>query len=244
MSAEPGRPAFYALAGGGWRDWWTLLHAPYTAWHLAYVVIGAALAPEFAAGRLALLLPAFFLAVGVAAHALDEAHGRPLGTRIPGSVLRGAATVSLLGALALGGLGAAWWQPWLAVFIVVGGSLVCAYNLELAGGRFHTDAWFALGWGAFPLLTAYFATAEKLRVEAIVGALAAAALSHAQRRMSTQARNVRRQVVGVSGSFDLRGGAREPITREALLAPAEAALGAMTLGVCALALALVLMRVS
>ena len=29
------RPAFYAAAPGGWRDWWTLLHPPYTAWHLA-----------------------------------------------------------------------------------------------------------------------------------------------------------------------------------------------------------------
>ena len=44
--AGPERPAFYALAPGGWRDWWTLLHPPYTAWHLSYVVIGASLAPD------------------------------------------------------------------------------------------------------------------------------------------------------------------------------------------------------
>ncbi|TMC02912.1 MAG: methyltransferase domain-containing protein [Chloroflexi bacterium] len=37
--------AFYALRPGGWRDYWTLLHPPYTAWHLSYVVLGAALAP-------------------------------------------------------------------------------------------------------------------------------------------------------------------------------------------------------
>ena len=36
------RPAFYALAPGGWRDWWTLLHPPYTLWHLSYVALGAA----------------------------------------------------------------------------------------------------------------------------------------------------------------------------------------------------------
>ena len=40
MSEE--RPAFYALAPGGWRDWWTLLHPPYTMWHLSYVALGAA----------------------------------------------------------------------------------------------------------------------------------------------------------------------------------------------------------
>src|SRR5450759_2534553 len=38
-------PAFYAARGGGWRDYWTLLHPPYTAWHLSYVLLGAALSP-------------------------------------------------------------------------------------------------------------------------------------------------------------------------------------------------------
>ena len=77
------RPAFYAARAGGWRDWWTLLHPPYTAWHLAYVVIGACLAPTVNLTRLIATLLAFFCAVGLAAHSLDELHGRPLGTHIP-----------------------------------------------------------------------------------------------------------------------------------------------------------------
>src|ERR1700746_2156361 len=77
------RPAFYAARSGGWRDWWTLLHPPYTAWHLSYVVIGAALAPHAQLTPLLAALAAFFLAVGLAAHALDELQGRPLRTRIP-----------------------------------------------------------------------------------------------------------------------------------------------------------------
>ena len=92
--APPTRPgpegapvAFYAARPGGWRDWWNLLHAPYTAWHLSYVVIGAALAPHVDVSRLVATLLAFFLAVGIAAHALDELRGRPLRTRIPGPVL-------------------------------------------------------------------------------------------------------------------------------------------------------------
>jgi len=65
------RPAFYALRSGGWRDLITLLHPPYTAWHLSYVALGAAAAPRIYAGRLGATLAAFALAVGVAAHALD-----------------------------------------------------------------------------------------------------------------------------------------------------------------------------
>ena len=42
------RASWYALRPGGWRDYVTLLHVPYTLWHLSYVVIGAALAPRVA----------------------------------------------------------------------------------------------------------------------------------------------------------------------------------------------------
>jgi hypothetical protein len=69
------RPAFYALAPGGWRDYVTLLHPPYTLWHLSYVAIGAALAPHVEVERLVATLVAFFLAVGIGAHALDELNG-------------------------------------------------------------------------------------------------------------------------------------------------------------------------
>ena len=66
-----GRPAFYGVTGGPVRDWWTVLHPPYTAWHLSYVVIGSVLAPRPQVSVLLATVAAFFLAVGVAAHALD-----------------------------------------------------------------------------------------------------------------------------------------------------------------------------
>src|SRR5450755_1387877 len=89
------RPAFYALAPGGWRDLVTLLHPPYTAWHLSYVAIGAAVAAHLHGDRLLAALAAFFLAVGVAAHALDELKGRPLQTRLTDGTLIGLAAVGL-----------------------------------------------------------------------------------------------------------------------------------------------------
>src|SRR6202790_1948895 len=96
------RPAFYALRGGGWRDLVTLLHPPYTAWHLSYVALGAAAAPRIHADRLGAALGAFLLAVGLSAHALDELHGRPLKTALGRRTLIALAVAGLVGAVAIG----------------------------------------------------------------------------------------------------------------------------------------------
>src|SRR5262249_9008190 len=98
----PARPAFYALRPGGWRDYVTLLHLPYTAWHLSYVVLGACLTAVVSWGRLGATLLAFALALGVGAHALDELNGRPLGTRIPSRVLVALAAASIAAACGIG----------------------------------------------------------------------------------------------------------------------------------------------
>lgn len=131
--------AYYSLGSGGWRDWWVLLHPPYTAWHLSYVVMGAALAPVFDLGRLAVTVLAFALAVGVGAHVLDELHGRPLMTDISTPALYVAAGLSLTAAVILGVGGVLRVGIGLLPFIGVGVCLVLAYNLELFGGRIHTD---------------------------------------------------------------------------------------------------------
>jgi len=238
------RPAFYALAPGGWRDYVTLLHPPYTLWHLSYVAIGAALAPEFRPWILGLALLAFFLAMGVAAHALDELQGRPLETRIGRRTLIVLAAASLAGAVAIG-IGAALdTSLWLLVFVAAGTFLAVAYNLELFGGRVHGDLWFALGWGAFPVLATYFAAAETIRLEAVLAAAFAALLSHAQRRLSTPVRMTRRRARAVSGRIELVDGTILPITRETFTEEPERALRALSASVVALALALIVLRVT
>lgn len=187
---EDVRPAFYALRRGGWRDYVTLLHPPYTLWNLSYVAVGAAIAPTFHLDRMLWAMAAFFLALGVAAHALDELHGRPLGTRIPSGVLVGLAVVGLGGAVAIG-IGAAYaWGFGLLVFIAVGAVLVPAYNLELA---FHNEWGLALSWGAFTVLTGYFVEAQTIRIEAVVAAAYGTILILAQRTLSTPVREARRE---------------------------------------------------
>lgn len=236
------KAAWYTPAPGGVRDWVSVLHPPYTAWHLSYVLVGAALAPEFSVSRLVATLLAFGLAVGVAAHGFDELHGRPLGTTIPAPVLAAVSVAALAGAVALGIIGISRVGWGLAVFIVAGGVIVVAYNLEIWGGRFHSDVTFALAWGAFPVLTAFYAQASTLRPAAVAAAAFAYGLSKAQRVLSTEARDLRRRVVSIDGQRRYRDGRAEPLTTRSLLVPMESTLVTLSWCVCLLGTALVLAR--
>src|SRR5712691_12730855 len=233
-------PAYYATRARGWqRDIWALLHPPYTAWHLSYVLIGAGLAGRIDVTRLFATLVAFFLAVGVSAHALDELRGRPLQTAVPATGLWAAAVIGLVGAVALGLAGVSVLGVGLLPFIAAGVLFVFAYNLELLGGRLHGDFWFALSWGAFPVLTAYFAQTGRLSASAVAAAAAAYALSFGQRALSTPARLVRRRAQSVSGTMTFADGTHVPLDEATLLRPLEVALRSFSWGVVLLGLGLV-----
>ncbi len=241
MPAEE-RPAFYALSPGGWRDYWTLLHPPYTLWHLSYVAIGASLAPGMRLQWLGETLLAFFLAMGIGAHALDELHGRPLGTRISDRMLVALAGLGVAGAVAIGVHGMLVSTPWLGALVLVGAFLVVAYNLELFGGLIHSDLWFALAWGGFPVLTAYVAQTGRLSLSALLVAAACVAVSLAQRILSTHVRHLRRNVSEVQGTLTLKDGGTQPIDVFALKGPPERALRVLSLAMPLLAAGLVLAR--
>lgn len=246
--AGPLPPAFYAASVHSrrrvWADWWVLLHAPYTLWHLSYVAVGATLSPHFDVVRLTATALAFFLAVGLGAHALDELQGRPLHTSIATPTLVAVAVVSISGAVALGIAGIDRVGVGLALFIAVGVVLNCGYNLELFRGRLHNDITFAAAWGAFPVLTAYYAQAETLRPAAFAAAAFAFWLSAAQRALSTPARTLRRRVETVEGTITYVDGRVVPLSRSDLLAPLEKALKAVAWSVVALAAALIAYRIN
>src|SRR5437899_8045217 len=233
-------PAYYATRARGWRrDVWAVLHPPYTAWHLSYVVIGAGLAPSLDVKRLAATVLASFLAVGISAHARDERRGRPLQTDLPAKTLWAAAILGLVGAVGLGLAGVFVVGPGLLPFIAAGVLFVFAYNLELLGGRLHGDFWFALSWGAFPVLTAYFAQTGRLSAGAVAAAAAAYSLSFGQRALSTPARLVRRRAQSVSGTMTFADGTQTDVNEATLLRPLEVALRAFSWGVVLLGLGLV-----
>jgi hypothetical protein len=243
VPASAERPAFYALGRGLPGDVLALLHPPYTAWHLSYVAIGAAAAPHLYVNRLLWALAAFGLAVGVAAHALDELHDRPLRTRLSDRALIVLAGVSLLGALAIGVAGVLTVSFALVPFVVAGALFLPAYNLELLSGRFHSDLWFAIGWGAFPALTGYFVQAEQITATGLLIAGGCLALSVAQRRLSSPARELRRRTRSIDGTRTRANGATEPLTLAGLLSPLDGALAALSVAMVLLACSLVLARV-
>jgi hypothetical protein len=241
MSTSTDRPAFYAVGRGtgGLGDWITLLHPPYTLWHLSYVVIGAAIMPHLVLWRLGGTLVAFFLAVGVGAHALDELNGRPLGTGISRGVLIAVAAVTIGAAMVMGLLDGGWR---LLPFVIVGAVLVCGYNLELFGGILHSDFWFGAAWGAFPVLVGAYAQHWTLSIAAVAAAVAAFFLSMGQRALSTPARTLRRRTTGVHAWLTFTDGSEQNLGRAELLAPIEAALRYFVCGTSAVALAMVLAR--
>lgn len=234
-------PAYYARRGGRLSEWWTLLHPPYTVWHLSYVLIGAALAPRIDWLLLGATVLAFFLAVGLAAHALDELTGRPLGTGIPAATLWAVAVGSLVGAVLLGIWAISRSGPLLVPFILAGVLLVFGYNLELFGGRLHTDMGFAVAWGGFPVAVGFVAQAPGWGApvaSAAAGCAAGTALSYAQRRLSTPARRLRRRVEAVSGEITYRDGTTAAVDRAMLLDPIEGTLRALSWTIALLAVAL------
>jgi hypothetical protein len=243
-------PAFYARRGGRVADWWTLLHPPYTLWHLSYVVLGAAMASSIDWTALGAAVLAFFLAVGLAAHALDELQGRPLGTGVTDRVLRLVAAAAIVGACALGVAGVFFHGPvnwWLLAAVPVGTALLVGYNLELFDGRLHTDAVFAWGWGGFPVAVGFVAQSPtpgwSSVAAAAVATLAAVGTSYAQRHLSTPARALRRRTSQVSGTLRRLDGTVEELDRTALLAPLEHALRMLSWVVPALATAALLARI-
>lgn len=217
------RVAWYDIGGKGWlRDIIIILHPPYTAWHLAYIPIGAALAPTMDWGALGWTVLAFFLGMGVAGHCLDELAGRPLKTTIPTAVLGPIAVLSVAGAVAIGVVLGLDRTLWLIPCILFGSFIVYAYNLEwprgdyhiclrspvnfegssprtwhlltVPEGFFHHDFWFAFAWGSFPAITAYVAQTHTISLSVVMVAIFALFYSWAQRALSLQARFWRRRV--------------------------------------------------
>jgi hypothetical protein len=204
---------------------------------LANVAIGASLVHPIRFDRLGWSVLGFFLGLGIGAHALDERHGHPMRTGIRDGALTTVAVVSIAGAAVdgwlVGGLR-------LLPFIAVGAFSAVAYNLEWFGGIMHNGVGLALSWGAFPVVTGYYAQRWSISVAAVVVALGIAGLIWVQRTLSTPARWLRRKATDVALTATDPDGSPVRLTAPDLLRPLELALRALSWSMVVLAIGLLI----
>jgi hypothetical protein len=232
------KPAWYSLERRGkLYDFMNLLHFPYTFWHLSYVLLGIALAPQIFLVRSGATLLAFFFGLGIGAHALDETMGNPLKTRLSKSVLYTIALSALIAAIAIGLYYVFTLSFALVAFVVLETFFALAYNLEMFHKKFHSTLIFALSWGSIPFLAGYYVNALTLTPAVLLVAIAVALLTFVQKTLSTQARLMRRSIASVD-ALRLTSGGHVPISSADLISPAEKSLKALTIMIFILAIAL------
>ncbi len=238
------RPAWYTLGGRGvLTDLVNLLHPPYTLWHLSYVVIGIALAPVINMDRSLAVIIAFFLGLGIGAHALDETMGNPLKTKLSRQKLYLIGLSSLTVATAIGAYYVITLSVLLLPIILVEVFFALAYNLETFNKRFHNTIVFSISWGVLPFLTGYFVNSLSVSLGALLTSLAIGLLTYVQRTLSLQARAVRRNIDSPIRALKLENGEEIQVSASDLISPAEKSLKALTLTIFIFAIALICQRI-
>jgi hypothetical protein len=210
-----------------------LLFLPYTGMVLAYTVIGSMLAPAIYWDRVAAIVLIYFLALGIGAHALDAVGGsapKPWGRAFSRAQLWALAITSLLTAYAIGIWYMVLYTPLLWPIALAEGFFVLAYNLEWFQGRFHRDFWFAVSWGALPVLAGYILQTNALSPAVLLVAAAMALLSLVEIKASRPYKDLRR--AAASGQEADRG----------QIARLEAILKSVSLGVILLGIGLLAWR--
>jgi hypothetical protein len=239
---DEARLAFYARTGRPLGDSLALLHPPYTAWHVSYVVYGATVAGEVDLLRLAGTMAAFFFGTGIAAHSLDEWHSRPLKTKLSDGTLLLLAAGGLAASSALAVAGTFVISPWVLAWATAGALLAAGYTLEWHR-LLHADLAFGLAWGGFPVLVGYWAQTEHLALAPVLVAVAATLLSLVQRFLSKPARSIRRNAIDAAVLVETHEGDKE-WPREQLLATWETPLKLLSATTIVLAIGLLVASLS
>lgn len=164
-----------------------LLFLPYTGMCISFTIIGSVLASEIHWDRVGAIALIYALALGVGAHAADSVgskKAKPWGSYFTRRQMLVLMASSVAAAYAIGAYYIVLYVPLLAVVAVLEGFFLFAYNFELWGGRFHNDFWFAVSWGALPVMAGYVMQAGAVGALPLGVAAAAALASYAEIRMS------------------------------------------------------------
>lgn len=174
-----------AAAGTREREWWVppfgprrfrllvgLSFYPYSMMNASYILVGSLMAPAVHYERMLGMALVYLLAVGVSAHSLDAmGPNKPWGDFLSRRQLGALAAGALISAAAIG-LYYAFADALLLIPLgLVELFFLLAYNLELFGGLFHTDLWFATSWGFLPVLVGYAVQADTVSLSSLWGGL-------------------------------------------------------------------------
>jgi hypothetical protein len=235
------KPVWYAGPDSRWGELWTMLHPPYTAMVLSFVVVGAVIVPGWSGWVLSATLAAYFLGLGVGAHFLDQIPG--MGSSYvrhwPSWALWAGGLSGVAAAVGIGVVGAILvLGPTFLLFVVVQGVAALGYPLApLFRGALHRESVFAISWGSLPFLTSFYAQARTITLLSIVLACAFAGLAVAEIRLSRISR-ARRALLRAWPEDRTRPGSSSGPSVWAV----DLSLAALVTGACAFALALFLLR--
>ena len=217
---------------------------------LSYVLIGADLSPTLFLDRLCFTLAAYFLGLGISAHALNELNTRHWGVALTKTDLEIAFLLPLLGALSIGLYGVNVMYhvsngnllppTILVLFIILETFFLFAYNLNYASGRFHNDLAFAFSWALLPFLTSYFVHSLTITAGAVLVGLALAATAMIEINLSRWCKNFRRRTNMTEIKFE--DGTLLPISTPVLIRNPEKALKLIVVVVDLLGIGLLAVR--
>lgn len=211
-----------------------LLFLPYTGMVLSFLVIGSVLATRIYWDRLVAIGAIYFLALGIAAHALDALGSK--GVKPWGEVFgRGGLWVLAIFSLVIAYGVAIYFMvsfvPLLWPMALAEGFFVFAYNLEWFHGRFHSDNWFAFSWGFLPVLAGYLMQTNRVSLASLVVASGMALLSRVEIKASRPYKSLKHK-------------GRLTPEESLLVTRYEEILRAVSLGVILLALGLLIGRIA
>lgn len=173
-----------------------LLFLPYTGMCISFAVIGSLAAPDISWERVGAIALIYALALGISAHAADTIGSKakkPWGNYFSKKQLLVLTAVSLAGAYAIGLYYIVFFVPLLAPIAVLEGFFLFAYNFEIFGGRFHNDFWFAVSWGALPVLAGYAIQTNTIDLLSLAVASATGFVSYLEIRLSRPYKELRRK---------------------------------------------------
>jgi hypothetical protein len=172
-----------------------MLFLPYTGMCISFTIIGSMLSESIAWDRVLSIFIIYFLALGVSAHAADNLGSKkikPWGNYFSTFELRLMVIGGLSVSYMLGIYYIITFAPLLLFIAIIEGFFLFAYNFELFNGLFHNNFWFAVSWGALPLLAGFVIQTNSISVLSLISSIMAFFVAYTEIRISRKYKELKR----------------------------------------------------